>query len=116
MRSMILNLIIITPFHSPSSTIQVTYVPQSRVNFKGTPSEFYFQAQQFAAQKGRPRGDLPTLIHDLGLEQVVLNQAWTELSGGQAQRVALAIAVALRPSILLLDEPTSACDPVSVRR
>ena len=36
--------------------------------------------QQFAAQRGRPRGDLPALIHELGLEQGVLNQPWTELS------------------------------------
>lgn len=36
--------------------------------------------QRFAAQKGRPRGDLPALIHELGLQQGVLNQAWSELS------------------------------------
>lgn len=36
--------------------------------------------QRFAAQKGRPRGDLPALIHNLGLNQNVLNQQWTELS------------------------------------
>ena len=38
------------------------------------------RTQQFAAQRGRPRGDLPALIHELGLEQGVLNQPWTELS------------------------------------
>lgn len=36
--------------------------------------------QNFKAQRGRPREDLPALIADLGLEQTVLNQAWSELS------------------------------------
>ena len=61
-------------------TVQVLYCPQTRVSAKGTPSELYFAAQQLGAQRGRPRGDLPSLIQQLGLEQGVLNQAWPELS------------------------------------
>mmetsp|Transcript_9209 Transcript_9209/g.16187 ORF Transcript_9209/g.16187 Transcript_9209/m.16187 type:complete len:249 (+) Transcript_9209:146-892(+) len=100
----------------PLWRVHVLYVLQSRVQLKGTPADFYLECQQLKAQRGRARGDLPALIHDLGLEQTILNQAWTTLSGGQAQRVMLALALALRPSVLLLDEPTSACDPVSTRR
>jgi ABC-2 type transport system ATP-binding protein len=51
-------------------------------------------------------------LHDLGLDP---SQRAGALSGGQRAQLALTLAIAKRPSLLLLDEPVAALDPLARR-
>ena len=102
---------------------KVMWVSQDRPTISGTPRDFYQEILSYRSHhpsKTKDEGEEQPLqrpsispmeiAREWNLPAKTWDQPWNDVSGGEAQRLSLAIALSLRPKILLLDEPTSSCD------
>ena len=93
----------------------VIYVPQASPRFPMTVSESLAHAFEFRSRGPQwfQANHARDLCNQLGLPSDVGDRWLPDLSGGEAQRIALVRALLLEPVMLLLDEPTSSLDAES---
>ncbi len=96
---------------------QILYVPQTKVEIPGTPLDLLIKICSFAVRTNDLSGTQTqmkqTVLHlltDWGVNKSLLDFEWKTLSGGESQKLLLAVAIASGPKVILLDESTSAMD------
>ena len=74
--------------------------------------ELLFGLENFGVTRDEIPARMQQALETVGIEDLCDREIAT-LSGGQKQKVAIAAILALRPRVLVLDEPTAALDPAS---
>ena len=94
----------------------ISYLPQEPSVFRQLTSEENLLAvlETLPLTPEQQRDRLEELLMQMGLETVRTSKAYT-LSGGERRRLEIARSLTLQPSFVLLDEPFSGIDPLTVK-
>jgi peptide/nickel transport system ATP-binding protein len=94
----------------------IAMVPQGSMNALNPVMRVGDQIADSMQDHGTKPADIDILLARVGLPAGTAGKYPHELSGGMKQRVCIAIAICLRPSVIIADEPTSALDVVVQRQ
>ena len=103
------------PIHVRCENYKISYVPQNSACLLGLTVESNLEAisEIKIKDKIKRKEIIQELIARFALENIKHTKA-RSLSGGERRRLSISMALVTKPSILLLDEPFSALDPLSV--
>lgn len=85
--------------------------PEHQLFEETVAKDIAFGPTNFGASEADIKQRIPEVIRAVGLDENLLERSPFDLSGGQMRRVAIAGVLAMKPKILVLDEPTAGLDP-----